>query len=250
MSYSDIFVNRIGTSDDSFMITTKLIDVFENNDEILTLSHGTLKREYKTNPILSEIPKGFFKNIPPYIIVKGDFIDQSKNSGEESPKNNILGKNSYFITGVNNINIPTADTCQETLSFYGAILIREGNSFKLDNRVQMPLFQVSIGKKYVSNYLLCQGYGDGFYIERHNTPHYHQPANIDCDGYLVLAKRIGNQLILSKFKIPFGSAIYTPPDIYHNDSFLIGDYYVIYTKTPDYNTYLFKSSDGKLVSVS
>jgi hypothetical protein len=50
---------------------------------------------------------------------------------------------------------------------------------------------------------------------------------------------------MTAFSIPFGKAIYIPPNTYHCDACLIGDYNVIYTITGNYKTYLIYNEDSK-----
>lgn len=66
---------------------------------------------------------------------------------------------------------------------------------------------------------------------------------------MTLCKRNGNSLILSKFKLPYKSLVYTPPQTLHNDGMLIGEFDVAYTKTNNYKTYLFRTDDNNIVDV-
>lgn len=244
-AYRELFVKRIGTTADSYMITTDLINIFPINSNVL-LDKNNIIPTKKTNYIT--IPKILSPEIPNFTIVEGTFMNKQNNTIEHN-NNNILGMNSAFYCKINTIQIPIIKCSQEFLQFFGCIIINEGDVLKLNNNTEMPFFRVKIGKDYKSNYLLKKGLGDGFYIEVHDTPHIHQPLNSDAEGYLVLAKKQENILLLSKVKIPFGKALYIPPNIYHNDSLLIGDYNVLYTKTNNYTTYLFKTYDEKIVNI-
>ena len=197
------------------------------------------------NQLVKSFDKVTNKDIK-WIKIKGHI---KSNSSNVISSNNILGKNDYFITGLNNIVIPENDASQTLLNFYGAELISSNDVFNLNYQKKLPLFHVSIGSDYVNGYLLKENYGDGFYIEKHDTPHYHQPLDENSNGFLILGKFIDDYLYLSKFKIPFGKAIYTPANIYHNDAFLIGNYNVIYTRTPNYSTLIFKNLQGQITQV-
>ena len=80
---------------------------------------------------------------------------------------------------------------------------------------------MQIGNNYVQGYLLQNCLGDGIYLGKHNTPHFHMPINLDSKGFYILGKydRVTKKYNLLAFKIPLGYAIYTPPWIYHCDAF-------------------------------
>jgi hypothetical protein len=223
------------------MITHKLIRIFKPNTTMYLLDSQLIETDSLPYQITDT-----YRTIPPNIVINGklnDYIQTTKN-------NNILGKNQIMtIDNTYEINIPIAETTQENLSFFGSKLITNNKPFHLKNEIEMPLFHVSIGNKYVDDYLLIDNYGGGFYIERHNTPHYHQSMNKNSRGYLILGKQIDNCFLLSKFRIQNECAIYTPPNIYHSDAFLIGDYLVVYNKTDDYNTYILKTPNDKIIKV-
>jgi len=243
--YKELFVNRIGRTNEAYMITTKLIDVFSVNCT-LTLDKNEIINTNKT--INHKTPQLLYSETPNYTIVDGVFDDiQIINKGLS--ENNILGNNSIFYSKMNNIQIPVIKCTTEFLEFYGCQLIHEGDVFKINNNNEIPFFRVEIGEDYKTDYLLKEGLGEGFYVEIHDTPHIHQPVNRDARGFLVLAKRQGHMLMLSKFRIPYGKAVYIPPNIYHNDSLLIGEYNVLYTRTDNYHTYVFKTHDNKIVNI-
>ena len=50
---------------------------------------------------------------------------------------------------------------------------------------------------------------------------------------------------LSAFKIPYGTAFYTPPFVVHCDAFLVGKYTVAYTATPNFQTALLMTPKPK-----
>jgi hypothetical protein len=243
--YSELFVKRIGNTNDSYMITTDLIDIFPKQCTIL-FNNNTIKCTDTKNYI--EIPKILYQETPNFIIVEGNFVLNTNDSNYVS-KNNILGNNSIFYTKMNVIEIPIIKCTSELLQFFGCTIISNGDILKLNNHIEMPFFKIKIGKNYKNGFLIQQDLGEGFYIETHDTPHIHQPINNDAEGYLVLSNRQDNMLLLSKVRIPYGQAIYIPPNTYHNDSLLIGDYNVLYTKTNNYQTYIFTTLDNKIVNI-
>jgi hypothetical protein len=238
--YNNIFINRVGKTYDSFMKTIKLVDIIEPYSKITFTNNKLILNDKESN---IENPKELNINS---IEINGNFIESFL---DEETNNNILGKNYYFVTNINNIIIPETITTPEALDFFGCKLIKNNDIFNLNYDKELPLFEVSIGKNYVNGYLLQKNYGNGFYIEKHNTPHYHQPLNEESSGYLIIGLILNNNLILTKFKISYGYAVYMSPNTLHCDAFLIGDYNVVYTKTPDYSTYLFIDIHNNIVNV-
>lgn len=248
MNYDNIFVNRIGKTPKSFMCTNKLVSVFKPN-LMLQLTNGQLieqnlnsmvfEKNNQNNKLENEKDINFVK-------IKGKFV---KSFLGENSSNNILGKNDYFISQITSFIIPETQTSEQTLESFGCKLIKPGNSFKLEYEKELPLFEVSIGSEYVNEYLLKENFGNGFYIEKHNTPHYHQPLDSNAGGFLILGLILDGDLILTKFKIPFGCGVYMKPETLHSDAFLVGNYNVMYTKTPDYSTYLFVNSNYSIIIV-
>ncbi len=256
--FEDIFVNRIGLSDQAYMKTIKLINVFENKYQNLyfdgknisatecasnRIKFNTYSGSLRTTRLVTKL-----KDAPDIarIQIAGKFINLQD---QETHDNNILGTSDLFIYN-NDFEIPEVITNQATLNFYGAHLIRSGEIFNLENNKPMPLFEITVGPNYVSTYLLQENLGNGFYIESHDTPHYHQPLNENSSGYMILGKRFEDQLIMSKFKIPYGCGLYTPPYVYHSDAYLVGDYNVIYNKADNYKTFMFRNEYNKILKIN
>jgi len=243
--YKELFVERLGISDDGYMITTKLLDIFPINCYLF----ADINRIFvSTNNKITQIPEIINNKIPNYISINGIFMYNDSNSNKII-NNNILGDNSIFYCDTNNINIPIIECSNELLHFYNCKIFNVGNVFQIDNTYEMPLFQIDIGKKYKDDYLFKEGLGDGFYMEIHDTPHLHQPSNKNSSGFVVLGKRYKNCILLSRVKIPYGKILYIPSNVYHSDSLLTGVYNVMYTKAIYYQTYLFKTFDNKIVYI-
>jgi hypothetical protein len=163
--------------------------------------------------------------------------------------NNILGSNHilYTLHKIEQISIPIVECNLANLSYYGAKLITpEKPYFKLDNTSSMPLFNMTIGCDYVYNYLLQPGLGDGFYMEKHNTPHIHIPVDNSSCGHYILGNIIDENLYATAFQIPTGCAIYTPPNIYHCDAALVGNWNVMYACASQYITYIIHNNDNTI----
>lgn len=241
--FSEIFVDRRGTNNNSFMKTTQLLSIIDSLKNVKVVDNKLIN---VSEPINYNNDNTIDKTIK-YVKIKVKIIYNL--SDEQINENNILGKNDYLISDEENIIIPENETTSQLLNFYGAKLINTNEIFNLNYRHHLPLFNMEIGNDYVSEYLLKENYGDGFYIETHDTPHYHQPSDENAKGYLILGKFEDGYLYLSKFNIPYSKAIFTPSHILHNDAYLIGNYNVIYTKTPNYSTYILKNPQNKIINV-
>lgn len=250
MDYSPIFVNRIGKSADSFMRTVKLVRTIGPDKWVKIKSNQLVDAQETDFEVKQEMSELYLTEQTEAgincVSLQGRFV---KTFLSETTENNILGKNDWFLTKIHHVSIPETKTTKKTLGFFGCTLIEPECPFKLSDQFELPVFEVSIGSSYVQDYLLEENFGNGFYIETHNTPHYHQPLSPESTGYLILGVVIEAKIILTKFAIPFGYGVYMPANTLHSDAFLVGDYAVVYTKTPDYSTYLFKTPDGKIVQV-
>jgi hypothetical protein len=109
---------------------------------------------------------------------------------------------------------------------------------------------VNIGKTYINDYILQENYGCGVYLEYHKNPHFHMPLNENSGGGIILAKKIEeDKYHISCFRIPNGYATYIPPYTIHNDCFLIGKYYVIYSKSEPFSTCLLRNKNDKIINI-
>lgn len=254
MSYDDfkpLLINRRGKTNNAFMQTNHLITVIPpysycmlvNN--VISVNDSVIKpnnNNYK--PIINNLsyktpPQCCIPVLEPHGIVKSN----------EIVDNNILGSNHIlYVTHTDDtIQIPIADCNTSNLAYYGAELITPENPyFQLHNSAPMPLFNMTIGCDYITDYLLQSGLGDGFYMEKHNTPHVHIPVNTSSLGYYILGNIINYNLYATAFEIPTQCAIYTPPNIYHCDGSLIGQWNVMYACASEYITYIIRNSDNTI----
>jgi hypothetical protein len=104
-----------------------------------------------------------------------------------------------------------------------------------------------IGKDYISHYIMNKNLGGGVYLEHHDNPHFHSPANKSSKGFLTIGKKYDNYIELTGFKIPYGTGVYMPPHTLHNDCFLIGHWNVVYDTSNDFFTGLLRTEDNELV---
>lgn len=233
-----LFVNRIGLNYEAYMKTIKIVDTFDKYSQVIW-QNNNLKISEKPITI-----KGFKLYKPKRLKINIKILDTDETI---KTNNNILGKNSFILIEEELIKIPVEVATDEKLNYYLCSLIENGDIFKLNNNCAIQNLNIVVGSNYFKDYILQTELGNGLYIETHDTPHFHQPLNSDCSGYLIIGKIKKDELILTAFKIPFGKAIYTPPRIYHCDACLVGEYNVIYAITENYKTYLIYNEDNKKI---
>ena len=231
-----LFVNRIGLNDEAYMKTIKIVNTFEKNSNVIW-KNNNLEISEKNITI-----KGFRLRKPKRIKITIQIKDTDETVQMD---NNILGKNSFIFIENEILKIPIEVATDEKLNYYFSNLIENGDIFKLYNKSDIQNLTIQVGPNYFRDYILQEGLGNGLYIETHDTPHFHQPLNNNCSGYLILGKIKRDELIITAFKIPFGKAVYMPPHTYHCDACLVGEYNVIYTVTENYKTYLIYSENNK-----
>ncbi len=226
--YKDLFVNRKGNSINSFMKTVEFLQEILPNQFYELRENKILKTDKISNNSFSKI-----KTIPDHCNLKGEWIHSNKNKKDKS---NILGDIGSFIAENENLEIPIAAINHENLNYYGAKLLNSGDIFKFDTKIALPLFSMDIGQDYVKDYMMQNEHANGIFIEYHDRSHFHMPMDKYSSGYLILGKKIKSDYYhLSAFSIPYKSATYSSPYMIHNDSFLLGKYYVVYYKTDNFS---------------
>jgi hypothetical protein len=246
--YKEIIVNRHGTSSDSYMITRKIIDEI-NPLNTYKVSKNGLEIEKSVNSF--ESVNSLYSTIPEYYEFEGKWLKDSNIHFTNNINDaNILGGFCKFEIDLDAMQIPIQVATENNLLYYGCKLLKINDTIKFNTEDNLPLSIISIGKDYVNDYILQEQYGGGMYLEYHKNPHFHMPMNESASGGIVLAKQNGDAYHISCFSIPFGYATYIPPYIIHNDCFLIGDYYVIYSKSEPFSTCLLKNLDNKIINIS
>jgi hypothetical protein len=146
------------------------------------------------------------------------------------------------------LHIPVFEARKDLVSFFNCQLLNIGEhvQFSCDEQDKncLPVIKLEVGSRYVDEILMHPDHGGGFFLEHHSPPHFHMPLTQDSAGFLILAKQHqqSNSYHIAGFKIPFGSAIYSPPHVIHSDAFLIGAYRVVYTTTKEFSTVVFRNS--------
>jgi len=186
---------------------------------------------------------------PPRLHAKGRWDSAS---AEDVPDGNILGGCGKLILEGNVLQIPEAPATAEMFAYYGAVLLKDGDSVVHTAGVDLPVCSMHIGSEYAKEYLLVAEYGGGAYLETHDRPHLHMPCNEGAAGYMILGRRTSEadgSFELSAYHIPYGYALYTPPEVVHCDAFLKGDYMCVYSCTKNYSTYLIRDTNNACVDV-
>jgi hypothetical protein len=237
-----LWVNRIGSNNEAYMKTISIVNTFNKYSKVIWKNNNL---EISEKPITI---KGYKLSKPKRLRINIKLIENTDMYIESD--NNILGKNSIMLIDVDLLKIPVEIATHEKLNYYLCDIIDNGDVFNLNNNTDISCFNIKIGSNYLDDYILQPKLGDGLYIETHDKPHFHQPLNADCSGYLLLAKIKRDELIITAFKIPYGKAVYIPSYVLHCDACLVGDYNVIYSLTENYKTYLiYNELNEKMVHV-
>ena len=101
-------------------------------------------------------------------------------------------------------------------SQFGAHLVPIGSEVIFDTPKAVPVWTMTVGDRYVEDYLLKDERGGGFYMEYHNCPHLHVPMEKEATGFVILGKRTDDDkyLMMTAFHIPFGFGLYMPPALF------------------------------------
>lgn len=159
--------------------------------------------------------------------------------------NNILGDNGGLFCDESILKIPKVTATSETLAYYGALLIPQDTAVRFPSREPYPLWRMRVGTSYVSDYIMNEQGGGGFYLEyHHDQPHFHMV--LDGGGYYLLAKEFSkNTFHITAFEIPNGQAVYTKKGAIHCDAALTGEMIVGYTVSEDCSTVLLRDKTTK-----
>ena len=236
-NFGKLLVDRKGHDTYAFMKTTDILGHVENGNTYEIKKSGLKQTKVEE----SYVPTNKLSNINK-IIIKNNWSNNNNKTYDD--KSNILGSNDQFTVDTREIYIPVTETTKQNLEYFGAKLLECGDKITIDTPYPLPITTMEIGKNYVKDYLLQEGFGNGCYLEYHDTPHFHMPLDDKSIGYLILGKVVDDNIHLTAFNIPYGKAIYTLPFTIHCDAFLVGKYMVLYTVTPHYSTALLKHNDS------
>ena len=164
---------------------------------------------------------------------------------------NILGGCGIFTdTEKAELDVPVITATDEALAFYGAYLVKSGQTVQFETKQDLPITIMEVGKTFVDDYLMAPGYGGGEYIEYHNEPHFWMHTSPTCDdGHILLGREIDGIYYLTGFRIPLECAIYASPGVIHADSFLLGELLVVYTVASEYSTVILENKKDQPIKI-
>jgi len=247
--YPNIIVDRNGISKDSYMKTISIVDEILCGLSYKVTING-VELLLRSNPVHQVYQKERKIDIPKYLEFFGEWQSNRKIQIDHKDAN-ILGEFSKFEIDLNKMNIPIQDATSENLEYYNVKLLKIDDKINFETNDNLPLCIVAVGANYIKDYILHPDYGGGVYLEYHKNPHFHMPIYLESNGGIMLAKKIEqDKYHISCFKIPFGYATYIPPYVLHNDCFLIGKYYVVYSVSEPFSTCLLRNKENKIINVS
>lgn len=246
-------VDRRGEADDAFMVTYEIVghvapgQVYRIAEKAVIAAPGAGVAP-TARDIHQDAPP------PPHLRVSGAWDNSVSVETEQA---NILGDVGILTLDTDKIVIPEAPCTPEMLGFYGGRLLGPGETFEIEANANLPVTRMEIGAGYADGYLHVAAKGGGAYLENHDRPHLHMPLDEDAGGYLILGRKDdsgdgsgnGADYLVSAFRIPYGSAVYTPPEVLHADPYLTGNYLVVYSVTENFSNAVLRASDGGVVSV-
>lgn len=238
-------VDRRGEGRDAFMVTYEIIGHVAPETAYCVSGSGVSTAD-DTKAVSGSAKARSPSIVPPHLRISGDWDNSVAIETEQA---NILGDVGVLTIDTGEIVIPEAPTTPEMLGYYGGCLLSTGDTFRFDTHANLPVARMEIGPGYADGYLHLASKGGGAYLEHHDRPHLHLPLDEAAGGHLLLGRREGDDYLVSAFRIPFGSAIYTPPDVLHADPYLTGNYLVVYSVTENFSNAVLRTSDGGTVSV-
>ena len=238
-------VDRRGAGDDAFMVAYS-IDGHVSPGVGYRLAPGKLVPFDDTGSATGGTRPTAAVETPPQVRLSGVW---NTDVAVETEQANILGDVGILTLDAATVTIPEAPATPSMIGHYGACLLAMGDTVRFEADADLPVTLMEIGAGYVDEYLHVAEKGGGSYLEWHDRPHLHMPLDADAGGYLILGRRDGEDYVVSAFRIPFGSAVYMPPEVLHADPYLVGNYLVIYSVTKSFSNAVLRSPDGGVVDV-
>lgn len=234
-----LVVDRRGRTPDAFMVTDAIIGHVAPDRTYRMEGPQLVETEGKRAPVFPGIVRT--GATPPHVRFTGSW---EGGTGGEATDANILGSVGTLTLDLDGIEIPGLLATPETVGYFGASLIGPDDIFSFDTNANLPVTTMEIGKDYAAGYLHVSELGGGSYLEYHDRPHFHMPLDDEAAGYLLLGRKEGDDYLVTAFQIPFGKAIYTAPDVLHDDAYLTGKYLVIYSVTEHFSNVVFRTTAG------
>lgn len=179
-----------------------------------------------------DLPNGIVPSplVPPRVSVRADWY--SAQQALEKGIKVVSGGDANTFGGMGallvpkDFRIPTVTATRDNVQFYGLQLIDTGNDFSVVSaRTPIALMQYDYTADYKSDFLMKTQGGGGIFVETHDFPHIHIPTSPACGGYIVIGKPVSaGEFCFTAFRIPYGTALYTPSGTIHGDGTLVGEY--------------------------
>jgi hypothetical protein len=243
LDFDRIKVNRTGGHAQSFMITDEIVGTVEPGKKYRIGLTNLVPTDVEVSESFKQRGQG---QAPANVRFRGSWITTDDGNATDS---NILGGSGTLQINQTELCIPEIVATAKNLSFYGAKLVQVGDIIEFETNALLPVTLMRVGSAYVEHYLKVENKGGGAYIEYHDRPHLHVPTDKSATGCMIIGRSLGDEYILSAFKIPFGYGIYTPPNLLHADAFLVGNFLVVYSVTDHFSTVIFRSPDHQLVDL-
>jgi len=170
------------------------------------------------------------KNAPPKVRVNARWFDSTQALAADinvvaGSSGNTFGRMGALLVP-DGFAIPPVMATPENVQYYGLKLVENGENLIVRSpEADIIMMQYDYTSIYKKDFLLQEHGGGGIFVEYHNFPHIHIPLHEDCGGYIVIGKQISEEEFdFTAFQIPFGYALYTPPNTIHGDGALVGKY--------------------------
>ena len=235
-----LMVDRRGRTDDAFMVTDAIIGHVSPNGTYRIQDGQLAETSVDGAAGFPEVRQSGVA--PPHVRFTGVW---EGGTGGEATDANILGSVGTLTLDRHDMEIPALVATPEAVGYYGASLIGPDDAFRFDTNANLPVTTMEIGRDYADGYLHVSNLGGGSYLEYHDRPHFHMPLDADADGCLLLGRKEGEDYLVTAFRIPFGKAVYTAPDVLHDDAYLTGKYLVIYSVTERFSNVVFRTTSGE-----
>ena len=164
-----------------------------------------------------------------------------------------LDGNGTFIMASDHLEIPVIEATEDSLAYYGGILLNTKEAFTLSDE-GFPIWNILIGEEYLNDFILTEKGGGMTFECQMDKPHFHMPASKESHGYYVLGKKTSskekiNQYHFTAFKIPFGKAVYTYPGAIHCDVALQGNWLIGCTHAKKSFSAVIKTKKDQIVNI-
>lgn len=170
------------------------------------------------------------KNAPDKVRVKAEWFDSTQALAANidvvsGSSGNTFGKMGALLVP-DGFSIPTVMANPQNVQYYGLELIENGENLTVHSpEADIIMMEYDYTSIYKKDFLMQKYGGGGIFVEFHNFPHIHIPLHEDCGGYIVIGKKLSaEEFDFTAFQIPFGYALYTPPNTIHGDGTLVGKY--------------------------